>query len=311
MAEILYFNKLTSQESVEQMYGIKRSELYNPALAGSRMLVPNVPYLIGKRPNVRDRQIQNLLKPVHVSKEIGDHIAAMGGDTTLDLAEFSQHFRDYNAGLIGATTNDYEKELEAISQRSRDRRLVRPLGSVGSGIKMLNNRKITRLHFKNRLQAENLVKYTRHAKVLGDGLVAIDLAHDIDIWNRRNVSGKVERKEWSGPPYRGEYPATTPWETVQIKDGLDFGDLAPAKKFLQIARALTVTAEQARTVIIGDIQDYKIYEYDEVFDLVNGKKVNIQRKFSTETFVRRESKIKKTNVRSKVETRTCYVVLGC
>ncbi len=138
-----------------------------------------------------------------------------------------------------------------------------------------------------------------------------DLKSNFDIWNRRNVSGKVETREIDGPPYQGEYPRTTPWKTIQVQDGLDVSDLVPAKKVYQAARALTVSATQVRTVVTGDIQDFNIYEYDAVFDFINGKEVNIERKFGTKTFVRRESVNLEKNVRQSIETRTCFVVLGC
>jgi len=202
MTEILYFNKPTSQESVEQMCGIKRSELYNPACTSSRMLVPNTPYLIGKRPNVRDRQILNLLKPLSVSREIGSHITHFGGDNTLALSKICQGLRDYDFSKIiqryqnalleyrdasrhgkgdkklvqlkvtrdfNAMQKGFQDEMTIITRRINDRRHARQLSNARRRMNIVgNSRRIARLDL-GYTQAENLVKYTQYAKVLGRG----------------------------------------------------------------------------------------------------------------------------------------------
>ena len=244
MAEVLYFDRPISGGSVEQVCGIERSELYNPALSGARMLVPNAPYLVGAKPNVGERQIHQLLKPVGVSRKIGSHIGAMGGDNTLALAEFSQHFRDYNMGLTGAATSVYagrmndfgqavqryqdalleyrdasrhgkgnkklaqlkvtryfdamqkgfQVELAAINTRTRRRGT--PLSSSVRGRNIArSSRRVTKLDLTTRLQAENLVNYTKYAKALGNGLVVLDVGSRIgNISNEYQADGDWERE---------------------------------------------------------------------------------------------------------------------
>ncbi len=135
-----------------------------------------------------------------------------------------------------------------------------------------------------------------------------------DVFNRENVSGKVRQEEIFGEPFDAELEAS-PWETIQVSDGVDLGDLVPQnaarKRVVSIARALTITVTQARTVTTGQVQRFKVFEFDAVFDLVDGNKVNIDRKFGTKTFVETITKPTGRNLRTFSETRTCFAVIGC
>jgi len=148
MTEILYCGEAISQELLEKQCGIKRSELINPGCTGSRMLVPDTPYLLGKNPSVLDREVQSLLSPLRVSREVTRHVTTFGGDDTLALSEFSQNFRDYNMALTGAATTVYANRMNNFGtavQRYQDALLeYRDASRYGKGDKKLAQLKVTR-----------------------------------------------------------------------------------------------------------------------------------------------------------------------
>jgi len=247
MPEILYCGRALTQESLEKQCGIKRSELVHPGCTGSRMLVSDTPYLLGKNPSVLDREVQSLLRPLRVSREVTRHVTTFGGDDTLVLSEFSQNFRDYNMALTGAATTVYanrmnnfgtavqryqdalleyrdasrygkgdkklaqlkvtryfdamqkgfQTELAAINARASNRKRSRmPVHNVVRGMHLArDSRKIVKLDIMSQVQAESLVNYTKYAKVLGNGLVALDFGSRIgNIHNEYQADGDWERE---------------------------------------------------------------------------------------------------------------------
>lgn len=76
--------------------------------------------------------------------------------------------------------------------------------------------------------------------------------------------------------------------------------------------ALTITTDQFREVIRGDIQDYNVVEYDSVYDLVNGQRVNEQIYYGSRRNIGTESIHTNQNVTRSIELRTCYLgIIGC
>ena len=76
---------------------------------------------------------------------------------------------------------------------------------------------------------------------------------------------------------------------------------------------LTGTVTQTREVTTGDYQDLLVYEYDSVYDIENGEKVNEQIIYSSEASLGIKSVPTNHNVREEIESRTCYLggALGC
>lgn len=135
-----------------------------------------------------------------------------------------------------------------------------------------------------------------------------------DIWNRKAVRGTTKIYEPDGSPYQGVYNEGE-WQTYNA-DNIDPTDLIPAKALRKGAvlaiKALTTTTDQFREIIRGDIQDYNVVEYDSVFDLVNGERVNEQIYYDSGRNIGTESIKTNQNVTRSIELRTCYLgTIGC
>lgn len=136
-----------------------------------------------------------------------------------------------------------------------------------------------------------------------------------DIWNRKAVRGTTKRYKLDGGPYQGVY-SEGEWQTYKADSNVDPTDLIPANAVrngvVLTIKALTITTEQMREVIRGDIQDYNVVEYDSVFDLVNGERVNEQIYYGSGRAIDTERIHTNQNVTRSIEFRTCYLgTIGC
>ena len=129
----------------------------------------------------------------------------------------------------------------------------------------------------------------------------------MDVWNRRAMRGTVRIKKVVGQPYQGVYDRTE-WAK---HTSLDFTDFSPTKKVTALFKILTARYTETRVVTIGDIQDKVIYEYDTVFDLQNGEVVNEGILWRTERYIDTVRVQLNNNVTTIIESRDCFVILGC
>ena len=76
---------------------------------------------------------------------------------------------------------------------------------------------------------------------------------------------------------------------------------------------LTGTVTQTREVTTEDYQKLLVYEYDSVYDIENGEKVNEQIIYTSEKKLGVRSQPTGRNVRDEMESRTCYLggAVGC
>ena len=136
----------------------------------------------------------------------------------------------------------------------------------------------------------------------------------IDPWNRKAVRGKKEHARPFGSSYRGYYSKSA-WASVPSNVNLsDFIPGRAAASWLsRVIGFLTGTVTQTREVTTGDYQDLLVYEYDSVYDIENGEKVNEQIIYSSEASLGIKSVPTNHNVREEIESRTCYLggALGC
>lgn len=64
---------------------------------------------------------------------------------------------------------------------------------------------------------------------------------------------------------------------------------------------------EARTHTTGDYQKNALYQYDTVYDLVNGKKVNEQSYYNSKKFTGYEEEKLNSGLVTDTEIRTCHV----
>ena len=245
MTEIVLCNTPQNPESLNSQCGINADEIMSLSHHNSPVINSYTPYLVGQNPTAVDKNILSCLSPMPVSRELTNMSLSLGADNTIALAEITAKLRDYNIGLMGASTSvyanringfgkavkeyqdalmDYRKaiktnaavklvakqkvekafqkmqigfrqELAAVTAQSRARRGV-PLTNVTRATNIArSSRTATKLNVTSQVQANNLVKFSQHAKVLGNGLAVIDFGSRIgNITNTYKSDGNWERE---------------------------------------------------------------------------------------------------------------------
>ena len=140
-----------------------------------------------------------------------------------------------------------------------------------------------------------------------------------DIWNKRNVRGVVYKREAVGEIY--SYTDYGEWRDIDLNIPVSsaasvfrIGYANPISLPLLFAMDAVqeVIVSQQRTDTIIQMQDYNIYEYDSVYDLVNGQRVNEMFNFGSKRFIDRiQSEIPGAARRSSIERRKCLRTITC
>jgi hypothetical protein len=119
------------------------------------------------------------------------------------------HFRDVNKvggaqkqlarqKAVSAFENmqkQFRNELNTVNGVIKNQRHGSPLTSAQRGLNIArSSRRATKLYVANHIQANNLVKFTKHAKILGNGLAVIDFGSRVGkIHNAYQEGGNWER----------------------------------------------------------------------------------------------------------------------
>ncbi|MFA7556159.1 MAG: hypothetical protein WCY88_18105 [Spongiibacteraceae bacterium] len=179
-----------------------------------------------------------------VARELTNLSLSYGGDNVLALAEITAKLKDYNIGLMGASTSvyanrmggfagsvkDYQSvlmeyrqavasnspmkaaikqkahtafqkmqiqfnnELKVVSGQVKARRGT-PLTNANRATNIArSSRNVVKLNVANQIQASNLVKLSKQAKFLGNGLAVIDFGGRVgNIHNSYQAGGNWER----------------------------------------------------------------------------------------------------------------------
>lgn len=111
MGEILLCNQSLSAQSLQNQCGIGINELSTHRCTKPTMAAANTPYYIGETPSQMDQNILTRLSPASVAKPLTDLALSYGGDNVVALAEISAQLRDYNIGMMGASTSVYANRM--------------------------------------------------------------------------------------------------------------------------------------------------------------------------------------------------------
>ena len=129
-----------------------------------------------------------------------------------------------------------------------------------------------------------------------------------DIWNRKNVSTVIIRRESAGEIYSetiyGEWQTTdnnVPIPPIPQARGLSF--------MMDVYQGAIVDQYRINTTV--QMQDYNLYEYDAVYDLDNGQTVNLQFKHSSGRFIRTIREEIPNTRREVREHRRCIRAITC
>ncbi len=135
-------------------------------------------------------------------------------------------------------------------------------------------------------------------------------ARRVDAWNVKNVKGIRLSAEAEGSPYEGVVDEGE-WKPYKL-DSVDLTDFIPAKRAVWLIKLMTLTTEEARLVEYGQFQNYNVYRYNVVFDLVNGDVKNLGYEYGSRTLIDNISELIRNTSRYEVETRTCWLgSVGC
>ena len=244
MAEILLCNQPTPLSTLESQSGLSTDNITGLSCINPNVLNSYTPYITEQNLSAVDRDIMHLLSPMPVARELTNLSLSFGEDNTLALSEISAKLKDYNIGLMGASTAAYTKRMggfvgavqnyqdslmqyrqvikanpatKAVAKQkvmtafqSMQTRFRHELNVVNAGVKSKkgtpltsvtrgsniarSSRNVARLDVSSRVQAHNLVKFTRYAKVLGNGLALIDLgSRAVSVHNTFKEGGEWER----------------------------------------------------------------------------------------------------------------------
>lgn len=244
MAEILLCNQPTRLSTLGNQPGFSTDKITGLSCVNPDTLNSYTPYITDQNMSAMDRDIMHLLSPMPVAKELTNLSLSYGEDNTLALAEITTKLKDYNIGLMGASTGVYVNRMggfvgtvknyqDALMQyrqaiktnpatkavakqkamtafQAMQRGFKHELNVVNAGIKSKkgtpltsvtrgtniarSSRNVAKLDVSSHLQAHNLVKFTRHAKFLGNGLALIEFSSGMgNVHNSYKAGGKWER----------------------------------------------------------------------------------------------------------------------
>lgn len=191
------------------------------------------------------QSILGQLSPSPVARELTNLSLSYGGDNVVALADITQKLKEYNVGLMGASTSvyanriggfagsvkDYQaalmqyrqavefssptkaaakqkahaafqkmqsqfrNELKVVSGQVKARRGT-PLTSADRATNIAHSsRNVAKLNVTTQIQANSLVKLSRQAKFLGNGLAVIDFGSRVgNVHNSYQAGGNWERE---------------------------------------------------------------------------------------------------------------------
>ncbi|WP_062271148.1 hypothetical protein [Endozoicomonas arenosclerae] len=244
MSEILLCNQSLSPQNLQNQCGISIDQISAFSCTKPTMAAANTPYIIGNDHSGASRSILSQLSPSPVAKELTNLSLSYGGDNVVALSEITAKLKDYNIGLMGASTSVYanrvggfagavkgyqaalmeyrqavtsnspmkgaikqkahtafqkmqsqfSNELKVVSGQVKARRGT-PLTNADRATNIAkSSRNVAKLNVTNQVQANNLVKLSKQAKFLGNGLAVIDFGSRVgNIHNSYQAGGNWER----------------------------------------------------------------------------------------------------------------------
>lgn len=105
MSEILLCDKSLSPTTFQYQCRIDINQISAFNCAKPSLVAVNTPYIIETTPTAKGQSILSQISPMPVSSELTNLSLSYGGDCVIALADITAKLRDYNIGLIGASTS--------------------------------------------------------------------------------------------------------------------------------------------------------------------------------------------------------------
>ena len=120
MSEILLCNQSLNSSFLQNQCGINIDQISAFSCTKPTMATAYTPYLISSDHSGTSRGILGQLSHVPVAKELTNLSLSYGGDNTMAIAEISARLRDYNIGMMGASTSFYANRIGGFAGSVKD-----------------------------------------------------------------------------------------------------------------------------------------------------------------------------------------------
>ncbi|MBV1871451.1 MAG: hypothetical protein KUG83_02775 [Gammaproteobacteria bacterium] len=245
MNEIILCGRNFSPSAFKNECGIEVEQTSSFTCSNPNMIFANRPYLLKNEHPTPGATSLAKLSNLETAKNLTDLSLSFGGDNIVALSGISAKLREYNVGLIGASTSVYAGRMkgfigavgsyqsalmeyrQAVTTKSPAKTAAKKnarmaFDNMQRGFKQevkiatsqiksnhgtpmtsfkraadisRSSRSIAKLDLVNQIQAENVVKFTKYTKFLGNGLAVIDFGSRVtNIHNAHRGGANWERE---------------------------------------------------------------------------------------------------------------------
>lgn len=120
MSEILLCNQSLNSQALQRQCAINTDQLSALSCEAPTLAAANTPYLIGDDPSGNARGVLGKLAPAHVARGLTKLSLSFGGDNVVALAEINAKLKEYNIGLMGASTSVYAHRIGGFAGSVKD-----------------------------------------------------------------------------------------------------------------------------------------------------------------------------------------------
>jgi hypothetical protein len=111
MSEIILCNQSMSPKAFQSQCNISIDQISAYNCTKPSAVAANTPYLLASEPSALGQSLLSQLSPVSVSRELTSLSVSMGGDNVVALADMTAKLKEYNIGLMGASTSVYANRI--------------------------------------------------------------------------------------------------------------------------------------------------------------------------------------------------------
>lgn len=186
MAEILLCNSALKPEHLSQHCSINTEQLDDLFETTPELIRRYKPYILHNRPTLSDKNIAQCLSPEPISRELTHLSLSYGEEQVLALAEIIAKLKEYNIGMIGASTSVYAHRLGGFAGAVKDYQAAlmsyRDARSANTATKLLAKKKVNKAfqflqsRFRHELNAVSSQIKSRKGNPLNNPVRAMNIA---------------------------------------------------------------------------------------------------------------------------------------
>ncbi len=111
MSDIILCNKPISANTLSSQCGIDTDTIFGMHCTNPTMLNAYTPYILGENPSPASKSIVNQLTTSANNRELTNVALSFGGDNTIAIAEMTAKLKEFNVGVMGASTSIYANRV--------------------------------------------------------------------------------------------------------------------------------------------------------------------------------------------------------